>query len=309
MGEQPGSVGIDTAGSASRLCQLYGIDGADLERVRCYGEIVLPRIDEFISEFYTWMTELPEFHEFFSDASRLAAVQTQQRAYWHEFFTAEVDQAYIDRRRKVGEAHARIGLSLETYFAAMSRSLDLLTTSLYDGRLEAHEFSATVTSVSRRVHLDTSVVVETFTARTQSVIVEQSETLIQMSTPVTEIWDGILLLPIVGIVDSRRSNEMMNSMLTRIATTRARSIILDISGVAVVDTAVANHLIKITKATMYLVLVAPDQIGEEEVAAFATLELVLRSVVQAEHVQCAAVTSSDVGLERNDDVRIDGQGQ
>ena len=73
--------------------------------------------------------------------------------------------------------------------------------------------------------------------------------LLAMSTPVTKIWDGILMLPIVGIVDSNRTRDLMQAMLTEIAARQAKVIILDISGVAMIDTAVANHLIKITKAT------------------------------------------------------------
>ena len=57
------------------------------------------------------------------------------------------------------------------------------------------------------------------------------------------------MLPIVGVVDSMRAKQMMNAMLTKIKDVSAKTIILDIQGVAAVDTAVANHLIKITKAT------------------------------------------------------------
>jgi rsbT co-antagonist protein RsbR len=56
-------------------------------------------------------------------------------------------------------------------------------------------------------------------------------------------------LPIVGIVDSKRAQEIMNAALTKISQTQSRAFIMDISGVAVVDTAVANYLIKVTKAT------------------------------------------------------------
>ncbi|WP_085619601.1 STAS domain-containing protein [Thalassospira alkalitolerans] len=66
--------------------------------------------------------------------------------------------------------------------------------------------------------------------------------------PVTLLWDRILMLSIVGVVDSMRSQAIMTAMLTKIEETEARIIILDILGVEVVDTAVANHLIKITQA-------------------------------------------------------------
>lgn len=81
---------------------------------------------------------------------------------------------------------------------------------------------------------------------------ELHQSLQEMSTPVTPIWDGILLLPLVGIIDSMRTADVMNKSLTKIAETRARVFVLDIAGVATVDTGVANQLIKITKATQFM---------------------------------------------------------
>ena len=81
---------------------------------------------------------------------------------------------------------------------------------------------------------------------------KRSLALLEMSTPVTKIWDGVLFAPIVGIVDSKRSVDIMNKALSSIADSRASTLLLDIGGVAVVDTAVANHLIKIAKAAVLM---------------------------------------------------------
>ena len=78
---------------------------------------------------------------------------------------------------------------------------------------------------------------------------EQSRTIREISTPTIELWDRVLVLPVVGVIDSLRAQQMTNTMLNKIKETSAKVIILDIQGVAAVDTAVANHLIKITKAT------------------------------------------------------------
>lgn len=83
----------------------------------------------------------------------------------------------------------------------------------------------------------------------ERVRLELDRTLQEMSTPVTPIWEGILLLPLVGIVDSTRTDDVMRKTLDRISQTSSKMFILDISGVPTVDTAVANQLIKITKAT------------------------------------------------------------
>lgn len=80
-------------------------------------------------------------------------------------------------------------------------------------------------------------------------LMEQSRTIREISTPAIRLWDRIVVLPVVGVIDSLRAQQMMDTMLTKITETSSKVIILDIQGVAAVDTAVANHLIKITKAT------------------------------------------------------------
>ena len=235
--------------TAQQLLELYEITTEDQENIRAYGKVVSPRVNEYVEGFYAWLRTLPDFHQYFSDPQKLAHVQQMQIAYWKDFFVAEVDDDYIERRRVLGEAHARIGLPLPTYFAAMNLSLKLWTETMYDDRLPPLEYADTVRAIIKLLHLDTAIVVETFSAHTNRVIAQQSETLMQISTPVTAIWDGILMLPVVGIIDSKRAQDIMNATLSMVAETKAKVFILDISGVAVVDTAVANHLIKVTKAT------------------------------------------------------------
>nr|MDJ0865945.1 STAS domain-containing protein [Myxococcota bacterium] len=80
----------------------------------------------------------------------------------------------------------------------------------------------------------------------------RSLALLEMSTPAAKIWDGVLFMPIVGIVDSRRSTDIMDKALSKIADIQAHTLMLDVSGVAIVDTAVANHLIKVAKAAVLM---------------------------------------------------------
>jgi len=76
-----------------------------------------------------------------------------------------------------------------------------------------------------------------------------TDTETKTGTPVNILWDQILMLPIFGNIDSARGQEIMETMLNKVIATGSRVIILDILGVPIVDSAVANHLIKITKAT------------------------------------------------------------
>ena len=85
--------------------------------------------------------------------------------------------------------------------------------------------------------------------RQEQKLKEQSRTIMEISTPAIKLWDRIVILPVVGVVDSLRAQQMMDTMLKKITETSSKVIILDIQGVAAVDTAVANHLIKIAYAT------------------------------------------------------------
>ncbi len=70
----------------------------------------------------------------------------------------------------------------------------------------------------------------------------------EIATPVIILWQDILAIPIVGTVDSKRAQQIMEIILNKISTTESKVIILDILGVPFVDTAVADHLLKISRA-------------------------------------------------------------
>ncbi|MDX1284106.1 MAG: STAS domain-containing protein [Draconibacterium sp.] len=78
----------------------------------------------------------------------------------------------------------------------------------------------------------------------QKTIVKQQEDLLELSSPVTKVWDNILILPVIGTLDSQRAQIMMENLLEKIVETGCTFSILDITGVPTVDTQVANHLLK-----------------------------------------------------------------
>ncbi len=249
-GTWPGSdVPFSALTNAYQLIERHQFTEVDRDLVRKMGAILAPRIEDFLTAFYVWMSGQPEYDLFFADPGRLARVRGLQASYWRTFFTAEVDDSYVRYRRDVGIVHARVGLSLPAYFAAMDKGLSLWMDEVYDGNLKPAQFLACQRSVTKLIHIDTAIVVEAYSQVINEKIADQARSILEMSTPVTALWEDILMLPVVGIVDSRRAQDIMRSVLTRIAETRARVFIMDISGVSVMDTAVANHLVKVTRAT------------------------------------------------------------
>ena len=85
---------------------------------------------------------------------------------------------------------------------------------------------------------------ETFAAARESVIMSQTEQLLELSTPVVKLWDGVLAVPLVGTLDSARTQVVMETLLQTLVDTGSAHAIIDITGVAAVDTQVAQHLLK-----------------------------------------------------------------
>ena len=231
------------------LLQDYGIAPEDLEAIRVSGKYVKPRIEEMLDRFYEWMRERTEFEEFFSSEEVLNRARERQGQYWEAFFDGTVSDEYIEGRRQIGRTHVDIGLSLGSFFSGTTAFAGTYSFMLDESDFGATEQLEMERAFNRLLRLDTALVVETYYAVVTEKIREQSRALLEMSTPVTEIWEGILLMPLVGIIDSKRAMDVMTATLASISETRARAFILDISGVGMVDTAVANHLIKITQAT------------------------------------------------------------
>jgi rsbT co-antagonist protein RsbR len=91
-------------------------------------------------------------------------------------------------------------------------------------------------------------VTEVFQKGREEVISRQQQEMLELSTPVVELWDGVLALPLIGTLDSARTQVVMESLLQRIVETGSGIAIIDITGVPTVDTLVAQHLLKTVAA-------------------------------------------------------------
>lgn len=89
--------------------------------------------------------------------------------------------------------------------------------------------------------------------RTKIALIERQQQVIQaLSTPIIEVWDKVLTLPMVGLVDSVRAAEVMDNLLMQVSRKGARFAILDLTGVEAVDTGTASHLLKLIQALRLL---------------------------------------------------------
>jgi rsbT co-antagonist protein RsbR len=115
---------------------------------------------------------------------------------------------------------------------------------LQDGEVLAEEI-LTANTLLDRLGL---WITEVYQKTREEIIIRQQEELIELSTPVVKLWDGILALPMIGTLDSARTQVVMESLLQQIVETGSEVVIIDITGVPTVDTLVAQHLLKTVAA-------------------------------------------------------------
>jgi rsbT co-antagonist protein RsbR len=233
----------------SHVKKLYGITEQEVTPLLKMKEHALKQMDGIIDEWYDWLKNFPEFEEFFDDEDNWRRVIALQKKFWIRFFNAKFDDDYYNERVKVGQVHARIGLPQDLYLAGVDKFLELFVQMLDELKFNQKEYKACRRALNKMAHLDMMIIVQSYEEIINSKIAAQTKSLMEMSTPVTQLWTGLLFLPVVGLIDSKRAQDIMNNSLHKISETNSQCFILDISGVSVVDTAVANHLIKITKAT------------------------------------------------------------
>jgi len=94
--------------------------------------------------------------------------------------------------------------------------------------------------------------IETYSAAREQIIADQSVAMLELSTPVVRLWEGVIAVPLVGTLDSARTQLVMEKLLEALVSTGAEQAVLDITGVPTVDTEVAQHLLKTVNAARLL---------------------------------------------------------
>jgi len=104
------------------------------------------------------------------------------------------------------------------------------------------------------LHFDELImaIFRTYLLERENTLQAQEEELRETSTPIAEIWDGVLTLPIIGTLDSSRTMLVMEALLNRIARDRARAVVMDLTGVKNIDSQVSHHLIQMVRAVQLM---------------------------------------------------------
>ncbi|HEX6988821.1 MAG TPA: STAS domain-containing protein [Bacillota bacterium] len=155
-------------------------------------------------------------------------------------------EAYQARVREQALAGRDYDEAMRTMVAALDHVVELiLGTQSQDPDMAAKALRA-----QARLRTEMLIAAGRAYVRVREAAVEEEHLKVirDLSTPVIQVWEDVLVLPLIGVIDSARARQIMEQLLERIVERQARIVLLDITGVATVDTQVANHLIKTTQA-------------------------------------------------------------
>lgn len=181
-----------------------------------------------------------DFLRLFTDGVAETGMDNWHASSWNEI------REFLE---KLSHSRALQGLDAQqtaSFIFSLKRPLfDLLQR---ESSIDPVTLNSQITSISELLDLMGLHTVKTFQKARESVIKRQQEELLELSTPVVKLWDGVLALPMIGTLDSQRTQVVMESLLQRIVDTGSEIAIIDITGVPTVDTLVAQHLLKTVTA-------------------------------------------------------------
>jgi len=178
----------------------------------------------------------------------------------------ELEDLYSLVIRAMSGADEQVGGELTAVLAELSRSrarngftpretalgVFALKDAVYELVADTADLAPEYLAFSRMVDDLGLLTFETYVAAREQIIADQAASMLELSTPVIRLWEGVIAVPLVGALDSARTQLVMEKLLETLVATGADHAVLDITGVSTVDTEVAQHLLKTVSAARLL---------------------------------------------------------
>lgn len=221
------------------------LDDEDLVRLRRIDDLVEPHVGKIIDA-------LTDDLLVDRDGSRQAQEPSREllRDYFGGLTSADgLDASFVEGRLfRVNLLQQQVCPDVSWYLAAYLFYLHEVGTLVRENAADLEDMQAAYRTLAKLVFFDLSLAIDTQAFERNRTIRAQQRELEELSTPVLQLREGLLILPIVGVLDSRRAQQLTEQLLRAIRDRRGKVVVLDVTGVAAVDSRVANHLIQTVDA-------------------------------------------------------------
>ena len=224
----------------------------DFNRLRALHPTAQAYANDVIQAFYEHLKRFPESAAFLADPEVAQRAKNAHKQYFLELTAGCYDRAYLDRRVEAGVVHERLQMPTRLYLGAYAFYLRTVAPRIFAAIPERDRAFATLMSLSKLVFFDMSLAIDVYLLERENTISKQQQAIHELSTPVLQIREGLLVLPLIGMLDQVRTRQLTQSLLSAIKGRRSTVVILDITGVPSVDMQVAQELIRVTEAAQLM---------------------------------------------------------
>jgi rsbT co-antagonist protein RsbR len=251
-GEMPKSFSHEmemTEEEVNRRKEFLEFRDEDVEALKSLNDVAQRYADPVIEDLYRHFLSFEETSAFFRDPKVLDRVKRMQKEYFLRLTEGQYGSDYVADRLRIGTVHEHINLAPKWYLGAYNFYLRAVASRLVEATgKDPLKAISTFLSLTKLVFMDIGLAVDTYIYARELTMRKQQEAIRELSTPVLQIRDRLLLLPIIGVIDSQRAQMITEGLLRSIRANRAKVAVMDITGVATIDSKVANHLLQTVSA-------------------------------------------------------------
>jgi len=284
-----------TEKDVDRRKKFVGLGPDDVARLAAVRDSVIGKADPLTNAFFEHLTTLDEARVLLGYRELTNQARTLKREHLIAMVSGPWDMAYVQQRVRLALLYARAGLDTRVYLGAFQHLLGVM------GRQMDFE---TFLSVQKVAFFDIGIQLDVLVHERERTIRQQSEAIRELSTPVLQIRERLLLLPLIGVIDSHRAQLITENLLKAIRESRAKVIVMDVTGVATIDSKIANHLLQTVSAAKLMgAIVIVTGVSAEvaqslvaigiELAEFTTVGDLQGGVEDAERILGYRVVSSE----------------
>ena len=230
-----------------------GFTDEDARLLQELGPIAATYADDVVEGLYHQLLQFEETRAFFPDAVTLNHVKALQKQYFLELTQGDYGEAYLANRLHIGRVHQQIGLAPRWYMGAYSIYMQLALLRVTAAfRHDVAKGQRMFLALLKIITLDKELAITTYITAGEEVISRQAREILEISTPVVQVWEGMVAAPLIGTLDTQRAEQFTELLLERIVELRASVVLVDITGVPVMDTRTAQYLIEAISAVRLL---------------------------------------------------------
>lgn len=237
------------SGAIERRKQVVGLAQADIARIATIKNVVLRRIDDYCAAFFEHLSALEEARPLLENRALFEKAKRLKLEHLRELVSGDYGAKYVEQRIELGLLYSAAGLDTRVFLGAFQNLLKHIGTQIMQHAepSPASAFDA-FGSLQKIAFFDIGLISDVLVWQRERVIRQQQEAIRELSTPVLQLRERLLLLPIIGVIDTHRARLITESLLEAIRTNRARMVVMDITGVATIDSRVANHILQTVTA-------------------------------------------------------------